>query len=280
MDSIVSNKHNGCSLTYCRQQFILDFHDAFICFAVQVDDGKVEVWLDEIVSSKSVGKLPVTHGKDVEGVAHSRQLQVSGWIDVQEQVAHVVAAVRGYIVIDELRTLCLHISIGKDKFRTNCLVEAHSEDASLCQLAFLADAIVILLLVCQFEGINCAAIGNVFRQDFLERHEVSRLGAKEQCCSSWNRDGIKHTHRHFCLYGAVEVHCAHIAGCDVALCLTGFRGNDVEVVGVAVEHKEHLVAVGVVAHRGVHFVAFLIGDFEVEAIVGAEYPIGILYLHI
>ena len=66
-------------------------------------------------------------------------------------------------MIDELGVFRGHIFLGEDEFRTLCLVAVHSESASLCQLAFLTDAVVIGLFISQFEVVHRAAIGNALR---------------------------------------------------------------------------------------------------------------------
>ena len=280
VDGIVGDEHDGCSFAYCRQQFILDLNDTFVCLAIEVNDSEVEVRLDEIVVCDAFDKFPVTHWQDVISVANVSELQMAALVYVEEEVTHVVATIRGHIVINELRTLRFHISISEDELRTFRLVRAHSEETGLSQLTFLADAVVVLLLVCEFEGINCAVSVNADRLNPFELHEVSLLCANEEVCSGRNRNVVHHAHRHLSLYCRIEGHSSRVVGSNVTLCLTGFGGNNIEVVGVAAEHKEHLVAACVLAHRGVHRFAFLSGNLEVEAVVGAIDPIGVLHAHL
>ena len=280
MDAVVGDEHDGCSFAYCRQQFILDLHDAFVCLAIEVDDREVEVRLDEVVGSDAVGEFPVAHGQDVVRVAHASELQVACRVDVEEEVAHIVATVGGHIVVDGLGATRLHVGIGEGERGTLCLVAAHGEDAGLRQLAFLRDAVVVLLFVSKDVVIDRAAVGDAFRRYLLELHEVSRLGANEAGGSCRHRDAVRVAHRSLGLYGVVEVDGTRIGGRQVALGLTGFGGNQVEVVGVAVEDEEHLVAAGVVAQRGVHRLAFLRGNQEVQTVVGTIDPIGVLHTHL
>ena len=279
VDGVVGDKHNGCSFAYCRQQFVLNLHDGIVCLAVQVDDGEVEVRLDEVVSSDVVGKLPVTHGQDVVGVAHAVELQVACCVDVEEEVAHIIATVGGHVVIDGLGATRFHVGIGEGKRRALCLVAAHGEDAGLCQLAFLHDAIVIDLLVGKDVVIDRSFVGNAFRHYLLELHEVSRLGANGEGCPCRNRDAVGVAHRSLGIDGRIEVDGARVACRQVAFCLAVGRRNDVEVVCVAVEHEEHLVPIRVLAHRGVHYVALPISDFEVEGVVRAIRPTAVPYVH-
>ena len=280
VDAVVGDKHDGRALAHCRQQFILDLHDALIRLAVEVDDGEVEVRLDEVVGSSAVGELPVAHRQDVVRVAHAAELQEAGGVDVEEEVAHVVAAVGGHVVIDGLGASRLHVGIGEGERGTLCLVAAHGEDAGLRQLAFLRDAVVVLLFVSKDVVIDRAAVGDAFRRFFLELHEVSRLGANEAGGSRRHRDAVRVAHRGLGLYGSVEVDGACVAYRQVTFCLTGFGGNQVEVVGVAVEDEEHLVAAGVLTNRGVHRLAFLRGNQEVQTVVGAIDPICVLHTHL
>ena len=68
-------------------------------------------------------------------------------VNVQEQVAYIILAVRIHIMINELRIFSRHICIGKDKFWTLRLVNAHCKETSLSIFAFLTNAVVINLFV-------------------------------------------------------------------------------------------------------------------------------------
>ena len=279
MHGIVGDEHQSCTCADSRQQFVLYLHHGIVFLSVQIDDGEVEVGLDEIVAGNAVDEFPVAHRQDVVGVAYVSQLQVSGGIDVQEQVAYIVATIRSYIMVDVFRVFCREILVGEDELRTCCLVTTHGEDAGLRQFAFLAYTIVVLLLFSKLEVVNRTAC-DAFGSHFLELHKVSRLGAEDQICSGRNGDGVGITHRNFSLYSSIESYSTCVAGCDVAFCLASLRGNDIQVVGVAVEHHEHLVAAGIITYCGVYFSTLFGCNLEVEGVVGAIDPISILHAYL
>ena len=276
MDSIVGNQYDGCTCTYCGQQLVLDLHYRVVLLSVQVNNGEVIVWFYEVVVCDAFNQLPCTHGQYIVRVANISQLQVSCCIDVQEDVAHIVFAVRINVMVYELRVFRRHVGIGEDKFRTFCLVEAHGEEASLCILAFLADAIVINLLVGKLEVINSTTISNAFGNNLLELYKMSSLGSQEQVSSRWNGNAVHYTHGSFSINRGVEGNCTCVGSGEITLCRTGLRRNYVQVVSVAAEHQEHLLTRGVLAHSRIDNSAFLRCHLQVESVVGAIDPIAVL----
>ena len=188
MDGIVGHQHDGGACANSGEQLILNLHHGVVFLAHRVQHGEVEVGLDEVVGGDAVGELPVAHGQDVVGVADVSQQQVSALVDVEEDVSHVVAFIAGHVVVDELRVLGREVGIGESQLGTFLGVTTHGEDTGLGILAFLADTVVILLLVGQLEGIDLSsAIGDdALGLHLLELYEVGRLGAEEKCGLSRN----------------------------------------------------------------------------------------------
>ena len=179
MNGIVSNEYNGSTCAYSCQLFVFHLHNRVVFLSIQIDNSEMIVGFDKVIICDALDKLPYTYGQDVVGITHICELQMSGRVDVQEQIAHIVFAVRSHIMIDKLRLFSRHVGIGKDELRTLCLVNAHCEDTCMSIFAILTDTIVIDLFVGQLKVIDRTAFGDAFRSHFLKLHEMCFLSAKE-----------------------------------------------------------------------------------------------------
>ena len=94
----------------------------------------------------------------------------------------------------------------------------------------------------------------------LKLHEVCSLGAEEEVSASRYADAVGSTHGCFCLYRRVERDSTRVCGREVALCLVRLRWHELQVIGIAVEHQEHLFAIGVFAHGSVQSLALFGND--------------------
>ena len=103
------------------------------------------------------------------------------------------------------------------------------------------------------------------------------LSAKEQICSSRNGDAISRTHGCLCIDSSIVGHSSSIRSFKIALSLTSLRGYHIQTVGITTEHQEHLLARGIITHRGVYHSPLFGGYLQVEGVIGAILPTTVLH---
>ena len=118
MHGIVCYEHDCRTCAYSRQQFVLYLYYRVVFLTVSVDNGEVEVWLNEVVARDTIYEFPVAHWQNVISVTHIVEFQVSCRVDVQEHIAYVIAVVRCYVMVYKLRVFSRHVGIGEGKYRT------------------------------------------------------------------------------------------------------------------------------------------------------------------
>ena len=254
---------------------MVDGDDVVRGLAVRVEDGEVEVGLDEVVVGDVVGELPAAHGVQFVGVAGA-QLEVVAGVDVDKDVARLVAAVILDVVLDavgfegavergvegEVGTVLDFLFHGEDAGAGEAALHGRAEVVGL-----IKGQAVLQLALAVYDGVG-------LRLDAREVDVVAELDVKLEACLFGHCDG----HQVRLGDGAADVDAggegARGVEVDVTLGLVGGGGDEGCQKAVAVEGEDALAAGGVAVAEGDGMTAAVAaGHLDVDGVVGAVDPV-------